>query len=103
MIRSIVTKSGLSGLLAFLAAFLIFSSTASAQVETPSQVSIQGTALVSKDTTVGNTTYHTTRTGGLLVGYSYQFSRWAGVEGNYGYTRNIQSFIAPTRGSSLQS
>jgi len=102
MIRSI-SKRGISGALALIGGFLVFTSTASAQVEIPSQVSIQGTALVTKDTTNSGSTHQTTKTGGLLLGYSYQFNKWAGVEGNYGYTRNVQTFTAPARGSSLES
>jgi opacity protein-like surface antigen len=104
MISSIITKRGLSGALAIVGGLLVFVSTASAQVEVPSQVSIQGTALVTKNTTndAGGTN-RATKTGGLLLGYSYQFNRWAGVEGNYGYTRNVQNFTVPSGSSSLES
>src|SRR4051812_48870608 len=104
MIRSTITKSRLSGAVAIVGGLLVFVSTASAQVEIPSQVSIQGTALVTKNTTNNaGSSHQSTKTGGLLLGYSYQFNRWAGVEGNYGYTRNVQSFTAPVRNSSLES
>src|ERR1041384_606058 len=59
-----------------------------AQVEVPSQVSIQGTALITKSTKNTTPTNDVIKTGGFLLGYSYQFNSWAGVEGNYGYTRN---------------
>jgi len=90
-------------LLAMFAAVLMFSTAAMAQVELPSQVSIQGTALVTKDTTEGTSSHRSTKTGGFLLGYSYQFNRWAGVEGNYGFTRNTQQYTVPVGSSSIES
>src|SRR5262249_20326613 len=60
------------------------------QVEQHSQISIQGTGLVAKDTDSDSRplSQHTTKSGGFLVGYSYHFNSWAGVEGNYGYSQN---------------
>ena len=91
--------------LATVAAFLLFSTTALAQVEQPSQVTIQGTALITKESTADSipTTHRTTKSGGLLVGYSYQFNSWAGVEGNYGYTRNTQNYFASIGQSSIEA
>jgi len=74
-----------------------------AQVELPSQVNFQGTALVTKDTTEGTTSHSATKSGGFLLGYSYQFNRWAGVEGNYGYTRNTQNYLGLTSRSSIEA
>jgi len=76
-----------------------------AQVEQPSQISFQGTGLVTKDSTADSTStsHSATKSGGFLLGYSYQFNRWAGAEGNYGYTRNTQNYIASAGQSSLQS
>ena len=91
--------------LATVAAFLLFSTTALAQVEQPSQVTVQGTALITKESTADSipTTHSTTKSGGLLVGYSYQFNSWAGVEGNYGYTRNTQNYFASIGQSSIEA
>src|ERR1044071_4966536 len=84
--------------------FSVFSATAAmAQVEQPSQVSFQGTALITKDSTDNLTTHHATQSGGLLVGYSYQFNDWTGVEGNYGYSRNTQDFFRPLGDASIRS
>jgi outer membrane immunogenic protein len=90
-------------LLALFATVAILGTSAFAQVEQPSQISIQGTGLVGKSTNGNASTYDTTKSGGFLLGYSYQFSPWAGVEGNYGYTRNTQNFSAPSGTSSLQA
>ncbi len=99
MSRSIVSKKEIGGFLAVIAALFVFTTTATAQVELPSQISFQGTALVTKDITEGTTSHSATKSGGFLLGYSYQFNRWAGVEGNYGYTRNTQNYIGLTRSS----
>jgi len=85
-----------------IAALFVFATTAMAQVEQPSQITIQGTGLLTKDTFDSNSE-HSTKSGGLLVGYSYQFNKWAGVEGNYGYTRNTQNYFGLTGRSSIQS
>ena len=61
--------------------------------------------MVTKDSTADSTStsHSATKSGGFLLGYSYQFNRWAGAEGNYGYTRNTQNYIASAGQSSLQS
>jgi opacity protein-like surface antigen len=74
-----------------------------AQVEQPSQISFQGTALVTKDTTVDSSSQHSTRSGGLLIGYSYQFNSWAGIEGNYGFSRNTQNYFGSIGQSAIQA
>jgi opacity protein-like surface antigen len=90
-------------LVAVVAGVLAFSTAAMAQIENRSQVTVQGTALIGKDTTAGATTHDSTKSGGLLVGYSYQFNSWAGAEGNYGYTRNSQNYLGSIGQSSIQS
>jgi opacity protein-like surface antigen len=74
-----------------------------AQVENGSQINIQGTGLVVRDTDFGSMSQHTTKSGGLLVGYSYQFAKWAGVEGNYGYTQNTTNTYGSFRQSSIRT
>src|SRR5207249_9352977 len=99
------SKNARLALLTAIAAFFVFSTTAMAQVEHHSQVSIQGTALVTKDTNSDSSplSQRTTKSGGLLVGYSYQFNSWAGAEGNYGYTRNTQNYFGSIGQSSIQA
>jgi opacity protein-like surface antigen len=89
--------------LATAAGFLMFSTAAIAQVEQPSQVNFQGTALITKDSTTPSGSHRATESGGLLVGYSYQFNKWAGVEGNYGYSRNTQNYLGSFGQSSIRS
>src|SRR5215831_6346596 len=90
-------------LLAIVATVAVFGTSGFAQVEQPSQISIQGTGLLTKGTDGNGSKYDTTNSGGFLLGYSYQFNSWAGVEGNYGYTRNTHNFFAQSGTSSLQA
>jgi outer membrane immunogenic protein len=104
MSRSIVSKRVFTGLFSAIVALLI-STAAMAQVEQHSQVSIQGTALVTKDTNSDSRplSQRTTKSGGFLVGYAYQFNNWAGVEGNYGYTQNTLNTIGTFGQSSIRT
>src|SRR5207249_11340905 len=74
---------------------------AMAQIEQHSQISLQGMALATKDSTAASTAIfnRVTSSGGLLLGYSYQFNSWAGAEGNYGYTQNAQDYAGLTEKS----
>jgi opacity protein-like surface antigen len=102
MNRSMFSKMTL-GLVAVIAAVAMTSTSALAQVEQPSQISIQGTALITKSSNDQIPSNDATKSGGFLVGYSYQFNRWFGAEGNYGYSRNTQNFITLGGPSSLQA
>src|SRR2546421_2682149 len=86
-----------------MVALLVFATSALAQVEQPSQITFQGTGLVTKDTTLDSNSQHSTKSGGLLLGYSYQFNSWAGVEGNYGYSRNTENYFGSFGQSSIQA
>lgn len=88
---------------AIIAGVRVSTTTAFAQVEQPSRISIQGTGLVTRDLNDQTPSHQATKSGGLLVGYSYQFSRWLGAEGNYGYTRNTQKFITVGGPSSMEA
>src|SRR5690349_977683 len=92
MKRSISLKQALNFGIVIVA--LAASATAAlAQVEQPSQVNIQGIGLFTKSSQDQNPSHSATDSGGFLVGYSYQFNRWIGAEGNYGYSRNTQNFV----------
>ena len=52
--------------------------------------------LLSAEAGFVNPTYDTSKSGGFLVGYSYQFNRWFEAQGNYGYSRNTQNYNAGT-------
>jgi len=102
MNRSIVSKKGLE-LMAVIVAVAASATTVFAQVEQRSQISIQGTAFVTKSSKDQIPSNDASKSGGLLVGYSYQFSRWFGAEANYGYTRNTQNFVTLGGPSSIQA
>ena len=91
--------------IAAVGAFFLVATTAFAQVENPSQISVQGTALITKDSTSDSTSTsrEATKSGGLLVGYSYQFNKWAGAEGNYGYSRNMSNYFGSIGQTSVQA
>jgi opacity protein-like surface antigen len=91
--------------LATVAAVFLFATAALAQVEQPSQITLQGIGLFTKDTTANSTStsHSATNSGGFLVGYSYQFNNWAGVEGNYGYSRNTQNYFGSIGQSSIHA
>jgi opacity protein-like surface antigen len=74
-----------------------------AQIEQPSRIIIQGTGLITKDSNKQVPAHEATKSGGLLVGYSYQFNRWFEAEGDYGYTRNTQNYLAVGGPSSVQA
>lgn len=90
-------------ILATAAGLVLFASAAMAQVEQPSQVTVQATGSFTKDSTTDSATHQATRSGGVLVGYSYQLNNWAGVEGNYGYTRNTQNYFGTFGQSSVRA
>jgi opacity protein-like surface antigen len=102
MNRSIL-RNALVGLATATAGVAVSATTALAQVEQHSQINIQGTALVTKNSNDQIPSNEATKSGGLLVGYSYQFSQWFGAEGNYGYTRNTQNYVTLGGASSLQA
>ena len=74
-----------------------------AQVEQHSQVTVQGTGLFTTSLKDQTPSYDATKSAGFLAGYSYQFNKYFGAEGNYGYSRNTQNYNALTGSTSLQS
>jgi outer membrane immunogenic protein len=90
-------------ILATATGLVLFATAAMAQVEQPQQITIQGTGLIQKDSNADPLSQHATRSAGALVGYSYQFNKWAGVEGNYGYTRNTLNYLGSLSQTSIRS
>ena len=68
------------------------SMTAVAQ-EIRSEVSVQGTGFFTKDSNGNGIQNQADNTGGVLVGYRYNLTRWLAAEANYGFDRNTQSFV----------
>ena len=53
--------------------------------ESRSEISLQGTGFFTKDSSGQGTTQRATNTGGFLVGYRYNLTRWLAAEADYGY------------------
>jgi opacity protein-like surface antigen len=98
-----VLKNAILGFATAIAIGAVSATSALAQVEQHSQISFQATALLTKDSTDQLPSNTVTKSGGLLLGYSYQFNRWAGAEGNYGYTRNTERYITSGSAPSLET
>ena len=86
-----------------IAVVVLLMSVGSTAQEARSEVSLQGTGLFTKDTTVRDSTQRGTENGGFLVGYRYHFNRWLAAEGVYGYGRNTQQYFAPSGLSRIQA
>lgn len=81
---------------------LLFGVSAVAQ-ESRSEISLQGTGFFTKDTTGQGTTERSTNTGGFLVGYRYNLTRWLAAEAVYGYDRNTQHYFGSGGSSRIQA
>lgn len=71
--------------------------------EARSEISLQGTGFLTKDSTGQGTVQRSTNTGGFLVGYRYHFNRWLSAESVYGYDRNAQQFFSDASVSRVQA
>jgi opacity protein-like surface antigen len=56
-----------------------------------------------RDTNAGTFRHESTKSGGGLAGYSYQFTNWAGIEGNYGFTQNSQNYFGSSGTEGVRS
>jgi len=102
MTNWIVSKKVLFGFVTVVAAVIV-PATVFAQVEQPSQITIQGTGFFAKSSTNQSVSHDETNSGGLLVGYSYQFKPRLAVEGNYGFTLNTQNYDSPAARRSIET
>jgi opacity protein-like surface antigen len=71
--------------------------------ESRSDISLQGTGFFTKDSSGQGTTQRSTNTGGFLVGYRYNLTRWLAAEADYGYARNSQQYFGASGLSRVQS
>ena len=86
-----------SAALATVACIALLSLSTVAQ-EVRSEISVQGTGFFTKDGNGNGIENKATETGGLLIGYRYNMTRWLAAEANYGYDRNTQDYIGSTSG-----
>lgn len=85
---------------AFVFIFSVFGSSvgvAFAQ-EKRSEISVQGTADITKSSENLDIPHEATKSGGFLLGYRYHLNPWFAIQGDYGYTRNTQKYFDPIFG-----
>jgi opacity protein-like surface antigen len=81
---------------------LLLGASAVAQ-ESRSEISLQGTGFFTRDSSGQDTTQRSTNTGGFLVGYRYNLTRWLAAEAVYGYDRNTQHYFGAAGSSRIQA
>ena len=88
-----------------VASILSFAPMAFAQSENPgnNEVSVQAFGSFVKSTTNGGIENKATDSGGVLGSYRYFFSRLQGIEANYGYSLNTQSYNSPNGFTGVRS
>jgi outer membrane immunogenic protein len=78
----------------FVAFIFLFIASGFAQ-DFRSEVSVQGTANLPKNSDNLDIPHEATKSGGFLIGYRYHLSPWFAVQGDYGYTRDTQKYLDP--------
>lgn len=63
-----------------------------------SEISIQGTGNITRNSDNLDIPHEATKSGGFLAGYRYHLNSWFAVQGDYGYTRNTQKYFDPIFG-----
>ncbi len=81
----------------FIALIILFTTAAFGQ-DLKSEVSVQGTANVTKNSDTLDIPNEATKSGGFLAGYRYHLSPWFAIQGDYGYMRNTQKYFDPFLG-----
>ena len=84
--------SKLNSFLTLFAAAVIVGVPAYSQEDYRSEVTVQGMGSFTKETTQSGIKQDATKTGGILAGYRYYFTKHLGAEINYGYTLNTQKY-----------
>ena len=95
--------SKVSSFLTLFAASVIAAAPAFSQEDFKSEVTIQGMGSFLKETTHDGVKQDATKTGGVLAGYRYYFSKHFGAEINYGYTLNTQRYFTSTGTTGIKS
>lgn len=78
--------------LTLFAASVIVALPAYSQEDFRSEVTVQGSGGLTKESTQSGIKQDATNTAGVLVGYRFYFTKHIGAEINYGYTRNTQNY-----------
>ena len=92
-----------SSFLTLFAASAILAVPAFSQEGYKSEVVVQGMGSFVKETTQSGIKQDATKSGGVLAGYRYYFTKHLGAEINYGYTLNTQRYFTSTGKTGIQS
>jgi opacity protein-like surface antigen len=79
-------------------AFIFLFIAAGVAQDNRSSFSIQGTVDLPQNQDNIAIPHHATDSGGFMLGYRYNFKPWFAVQGDYGYTRDTQSYFDPVFG-----
>ena len=71
--------------------------------DTRSEVNLQGTGFITKDSDNRGISQRATKTGGFLAGYRYHFNDWMAAEANYGYSRDTPSYLSSSGFTRIRS
>jgi outer membrane immunogenic protein len=95
--------SKVNSLLTLFAASVIVGLPAYSQEDYRSEVTVQGMGSFVKDTTQSGVQQTATKSGGVLAGYRFYFTKHLGAEINYGYTLNTQNYRLTTGTTGINS
>jgi opacity protein-like surface antigen len=87
-------RTSVLSLVVLVAFIFLFIASGFAQ-DNRSEVSIQGTVDLPKNSTNIDIPHDATKSGGFLIGYRYHLNSWFAVQGDYGYTRDTQKYFDP--------
>jgi len=95
--------SKVNSFLTLFAASVIVALPAYSQEDFKSEVTVQGMGSFTKETTHSGIKQDATKTGGVLAGYRFYFTKHLGAEINYGYTLNTQKYHLSSGTTGLKS
>ena len=95
--------SKVNSFLTLLAASVIVAAPAFSQEDFKSEITVQGMGSFLKETTKDGIKQDATKTGGILAGYRFYFTKHLGAEINYGYTLNTQRYFTPAGTTGIKS
>ena len=95
--------SKFNSFLTLFAASMIVAMPAFSQEGFKSEITVQGMGSFTKETTQSGIKQDATKTGGVLAGYRFYFTKHIGAEINYGYTLNTQRYFLSSGTTGVKS
>ena len=95
--------SKFNSFLTLFAASMIVAMPAFSQEDFKSEITVQGMGSFTKETTQSGIKQDATKTGGVLAGYRFYFTKHIGAEINYGYTLNTQRYFLSSGTTGVKS